>query len=92
MLLPARMAVLNHLSKVESASADDIMLSLKPKYGNERQFNHEAYVEHLMALEANGLVSLVNYELKDDGNLKMFYKITEDGMLSVKKYIPQKIR
>ena len=92
MLLPARMAVLNYLNKVKSANADEIMQSLKAQYGKEGQFNHNAYVEHLMALEANGLASLSNYDIEENDTLVLYYEITEDGRSSVEKYIPKRFR
>ena len=87
MLLPARMAVLNYLNKVKSANADEIMQSLKAQY-----VNHNAYVEHLMALEANGLASLSNYDIEENDKLVLYYEITEDGRSSVEKYIPKRFR
>lgn len=92
MLLPARMAVLNRLSKVERSSVEEMMEALKKDYGNERQFNYEAYLEHMMALEANGYASLQDYKLMNDGRLSMYYSITDDGRDSVKKYIPDKFK
>lgn len=91
MLLPARMAVLNYLSKVELACAKDIMEVLKADYGKEGQFNHASYLEHLMALEANGFATLEKYELDND-DINLYYKITEDGLSSVEKYVPKKFR
>ena len=92
MLLPARMAVLNYLNKVKSANADEIMQSLKAQYGKGGQFTHNAYVEHLMALESNGLASLSNYDIEENDKLVLYYEITEDGRSSVEKYIPKRFR
>ena len=63
MLLPARMAVLNYLSSVENADVNEIMEAMRPLYGKERQFTKDAYLDHVMSLEANGLCSLIRYEM-----------------------------
>ena len=48
MLLPARTAVLNYLYGVESADVAQIMESLKPQYGGERQFTKQRYLDHCL--------------------------------------------
>ena len=88
MLLPARTAVLNYLYKVGSADVNEIMEALKPQYGNERQFTKKSYLDHVMSLEANGLLVLVGYELDKDGELALRYEINDDGKATVEKYIP----
>ncbi|RRD94085.1 hypothetical protein EII17_09825 [Clostridiales bacterium COT073_COT-073] len=92
MLLPARMAVLNRLSKVESASIEQMMEALRPEYGHEKQFNYNDYLEHMMALEANGYATLKKYEVDGNGKIILFYGITEDGKVSVEKYVPAQYR
>ena len=46
------------------------------------------YLEHLMALEANGLLTLSKYELNDQNELLLSYVITDDGKAAVDTYIP----
>ena len=75
MLLPARTAVLNYLYGVESADISQIMDALKPQYGGERQFTKDLYLDHVMSLEANGLVTLESYDLDSNGDLRMRYAI-----------------
>ena len=92
MLLPTRMAVLNHLEKVGTANLEEVMENLKPMYGDEKQFNKELYLDHLMALEANGYLSLKNYKLGKDDELVLSFEITEDGQQAVGKYVPKEYR
>lgn len=92
MLLPTRMAVLNHLDKVGTANLEEVMDNLKPMYGDEKQFNKELYLDHLMALEANGYLSLNNYRLGKDDELVLSFEITDDGRAAVDKYVPQAYR
>lgn len=92
MLLPARTAVLNYLYSAKESSVDEIMQALKKDYGHERQFKESLYLEHVMALEANGLACLESYKLKKDGNLSLIYSITDDGRDAVEKYVSKKFR
>jgi hypothetical protein len=90
MTLPARMAVLNHLDEVGESNIQEVMTSLEPIYGQEKQFTYDLFLEHLMALEANDLASLTKYELDKKEELVLYYDITEDGRSTVEKFVPKK--
>ncbi|WP_394523632.1 hypothetical protein [Lacrimispora sp. JR3] len=92
MLLPARTAVLNYLYGVKNADVDQIMEALKPLYGGERQFTKERYMDHVMSLEANGMVNLSSYDLDKNGELRMCYEINDEGRSAVDKYVDKKYR
>ncbi|GGC75155.1 hypothetical protein JZO66_14270 [Enterococcus sp. DIV0242_7C1] len=92
MLLPSRTAVLNQMYDQRELDVKKIMEELKPQYGHEKQFNEKLYLEHLMALEANGLVELTNYCLDDQEELIMSYTITEEGRTTVEKYVDKVYR
>ncbi|MBO0422160.1 hypothetical protein [Enterococcus plantarum] len=92
MLLPSRTAVLNQMYDQKEVDVTQIMEKLKPQYGHEKQFNEKLYLEHMMALEANGLVELTSYDLDDNNKLIIYYKITNDGMTTVDKYVDKKYR
>jgi DNA-binding transcriptional ArsR family regulator len=88
-LLPVRTAVLNYLFDVKEADVNQIMKALKPMYGTESQFNKTRFIDHVMSLEANGLVEETGYGLDDQGELSVRYKLNDEGIHSVKKYIPK---
>ncbi|MBO0451931.1 MULTISPECIES: hypothetical protein [Enterococcus] len=87
MVLPSRMAVLNYMSDGEEVDVKSVMSALKKDYGNEGQFNKKMYLDHLLALEANGLVEMTSYDLDSENELVMRYQITEDGEQTVSKYV-----
>lgn len=92
-MLPARTAVLNYLYiKEKGASVTEIMEALKPEYGHEKQFNKDLYLEHVMSLEASGLLELIDYTLDEQGELLLTYRINDDGKATVEKYVPEKYR
>lgn len=92
MLLPARTAVLNHMDKVGNADVDEVMEALKPLYGKEKQFTKKLFLDHLMALEANGLLEMTGYEMNPQNELSIRYAITEDGKATAEKYIAKEYR
>lgn len=92
MLLPARTAVLNYLYEVKNADISQIMEALKPLYGGEHQFSKKLYTDHVMSLEANGLVNISSYDLDKDGELRVYYEINDDGRSAVDKYVDKKYR
>jgi len=92
MLLPARTAVLNYLYGVKNADISQIMEAIKPLYGGERQFTKDRYLDHVMSLEANGMVNLYSYDLDKNGELRMCYEINDEGRSAVDKYVDKKYR
>lgn len=92
MLLPARTAVLNYLYKAGKADVNQIMEALKADYGHERQFTRARYLDHVMSLEANGLLAKAGHGLDENGELFIEFEINEDGRSTVEKYIPASFR
>jgi hypothetical protein len=90
MLLPVRTAVLNYLYGVKSADIDKIMENLKPLYGSEGQFTKKRFLDHVMSLEANGMIDMESYELDENQELSLIFRINDEGRKAVKRYIPKK--
>ncbi|WNZ88546.1 hypothetical protein QYR58_00545 [Streptococcus iniae] len=86
-LLPARTAVLNYMNTVSEADVHQVMVALKPQYGQEKQFKEPLFLEHLMSLECNGYLEQAGYDLDDKDDLRILFRITDDGRLAVQKYI-----
>ena len=72
--------MLNYLYGVKSADIKEIMEALKPQYGGERQFTKARYLDHVMSLEANGLLDLESYSLDEAGELSLRYVITTSAL------------
>lgn len=89
-LLPVRTAVLTYLFDVKEADLNEIMSALAPLYGQEKQFTKARFVDHVMSLEANGLVEETGYGLDENNELSVRYRINAEGISSVKKYVPAK--
>lgn len=91
-LLPIRTRVLHFMSTVNQADITEVMEGLKGEYGSERQFTKANFVDHMLSLKANGLIDEVSYNLEADGELCIYYKINEEGINTIQKYIPKKWR
>jgi hypothetical protein len=87
-LLPVRAAVLKYLFDQRSGGdVNEIMKALKATYGNEKQFTKARFIDHVMSLEANGLVNEAGYGLDENSELVIRYQINDDGINSIKKYV-----
>lgn len=89
-LLPVRTAVLKYLFDKKVGDVNEIMNSLKSLYGREKQFTKARFVDHVMSLEANGLINEVGYELDANGELLVRYQINDDGISTINKYVLKK--
>lgn len=91
-LLPVRTAALNYLFDVQDGDVKEIMKALEPIYGKEKQFTEVRFIDHVMSLEANGLVDEIGYGLDENKELSVRYKINDEGIKTINKYVPQKWR
>lgn len=91
-LLPIRTRVLHYMSTVDQADTDRVMEGLKAEYGTEKQFNKNNFIDHMLSLKANGLLDEVSYEMGSGNELKVFYKINEEGQRTISKFLPKKWR
>ena len=89
-LLPIRTRVLHFMRSGNQVDLDTVMDGLKAEYGKERQFTKANFVDHLLSLKANGLIDEVSYELDGNHNLRIYYKINEEGIHTIDKFVPKK--
>jgi hypothetical protein len=63
------------------------MNALKSLYGTEKQFTKARFIDHVMSLEANGLINEIGYDLDANGELLVRYQINDDGITTINKYV-----
>lgn len=85
---PLNYAILKYFTKVEEASADDVIEALKGEYGSFKALKKSAVIEAIMTAEANGLLQETRFELDDKDELRVYYCAPEDGAATINKYIP----
>ncbi len=87
-MMPLNYAILKHFVKVDEACADDVINALKGEYGNFKALKKSAVTEALMTGKANGLLVESRFELLDNGELVVYYKVDDYGRETINGYIP----
>ena len=85
---PLNYAILKYFTKVEEASADDVIEALKGEYSSFKALNKKSVVEALMTAEANGLLAETRFELDSANELRVYYHAPQEGADTINKYIP----
>jgi hypothetical protein len=89
-LLPVRTAVLKYLYDNQQGDVNQIMKALKSLYGTEKQFTKARFIDHVMSLEANGMINEVGCDLDENNELRVRYQINDDGVSTINKYVLKK--
>ncbi|MBQ9068822.1 MAG: hypothetical protein IJ131_07145 [Eggerthellaceae bacterium] len=84
---PLNYAILKHLESVPFASPTDVIEALKGEYGSFKALRFEGVRESLMTAEQNGLLEEDHYDLDDQENLHIYYRVTDYGRSMIDKYI-----
>lgn len=92
MLLPIRSRVLHFLAANKRGNIKTVMAGLEEEYGSERQFTYNNFLDHLLSLKENGLIDEDTYEIDEKGMLIIDYVVNEEGINTIKKYLPKKYR
>ena len=85
---PLKISILAAVSNTGPASSAEIMDALHPQYGRERQFNLHSISNHLLSLNAVGLIRDSGVSLKSDGSLEIKYVATEQGQKRLAACMP----
>ncbi len=86
-MMPLNYAILNYLTTVKRACADDVIEALKPEYGHFKGLRKSEVIEALMTAEKNGLLVEDGYDLDENGELRVYYTTTAESLATIKKYI-----
>jgi hypothetical protein len=89
-LLPVRTAVLKFLYDNKNGDVNEIMKGLQSMYGTEKQFTKARFIDHVMSLEANGLINELSYDLDEKNELRVRYQINDEGINTINKYVLKK--
>lgn len=84
--LPIKFAVLKSFIDEKIQSVNEVYDKLKIDYESEKQFTKKNILEHILSLNANGLIEEVDMKLDKNENLIIYYHINDEGKSIVKKY------
>lgn len=85
---PLNYAILKHFTKIEEASAEDVVQALQGEYGSFKALNNKDVLTALMTAEANGLLEESRFNMDNEGNLRIYYHAHQEGKETINKYIP----
>lgn len=86
-MLPLYYAMLKHMQEVDQISVAQMIEDLKPTYAKFKQLKPAAIQEGLKSAVANGLLDEAGFELDENENLVVYYKLNEYGNDMINKYI-----
>jgi len=84
---PLNYAILKLFEDGAEIDVQGVMAKLEKDYSGFRAFKTKAVNESLMSAEKNGLLDESNWELDNQGELHVYYKVTEYGVDMIKGYI-----
>lgn len=84
---PLNYAILKYFTKVEKASADDVMNALKGEYSSFKAFNKKDIADALMTAEANGLIEEIEDDLDENSELVIYYQASEESKKTINSFI-----
>lgn len=86
-MLPLYYALMKYYTTVDEACAADVMGALKDTYGSFKQFKKKSLTEALMTAKSNGLLEESRFDLDENNELRVYYKVTEYGTQMIRDYI-----
>lgn len=87
-LLPFRFRLLVYLSKVDESSPQQALKDLAPEYGHKKYFTKNKLIEDFLSMQANEQAVKTHARFDEDGDIEVFYKITDIGQSLIDHYLP----
>lgn len=66
---------------------NDVIEELKPEYAHFKMLKFAAVQEGLMTANNNGLLDETKFDLDENGNLRVYWKVNDYGMQMMNTYI-----
>ena len=86
-LMPLYYAIVKHFMDSNDYCADDVIEALKPQYGEYKLLTKRDVEEALDTAKENGLLDEARCDLDDDGDLRIFYCVSDFGRDMINRYI-----
>ena len=66
---------------------NDVIEALKPEYSGFKMLKFAAMQEAVMSAEKNGLLDETRFDLDENGQLRVYYKVNDYGVQMMNSYI-----
>ena len=86
-LMPLYYAIVKHFMDGHADSADGVVEALKPLYGDYKLLTHNDVEEALATAKENGLLDEVDYDVDEQGALRVFFQVNDFGRDMINRYI-----
>lgn len=83
---PLNFAILDYMTTVPEACAEDVVEALRPAYGAFRALNVKAVRTALLTAAVNGLLEESRCELDGAQNLRLYFRAHPEGAVTIVKY------
>ena len=86
-LMPLYYAIIKHFLNGREDNAAGVIEALKPLYGGYKLLTLKDVEEALATAKENGLLDESSYTLDDNGDLQVFFQVTDFGRDMMDRYI-----
>lgn len=86
-MLPLNYAILRYFTTVGEASVDDVMKALQSEYGSFSTFKKAPLLNAIMVSEKNAILEESRFELDENNEIRVYFRVTESGTAMIKDYI-----
>lgn len=83
---PLNFAILDYMTTVPEACAEEVVAALRPAYGSFRALNVKAVRTALLTATVNGLLEESRCELDEAQNLRLYFRAHPEGAATIVKY------
>lgn len=83
---PLNFAILDYMTTVPEACAEEVVEALAPVYGKFRALTAESVRTALLTATVNGLLEESRCELDDDCNLRLYFRAHPEGAATIVRY------
>lgn len=84
---PLYYAMLKYMTTVDEACVADCINALKGEYGSFKMCRPKPMQEALMTAEKNGLLDESRFDLDENNELRIYYKVNDYGAQMIRDYI-----
>ena len=86
-LIPLYYAIVKSFLDDEAHSAEEIVAALEPDYHGYKLLNRKDVEEALATAKENGILDECDYRIDAQGNLQVFFRMTDFGRDMTQRYI-----
>ncbi len=85
--MPLYFAIMKHFESGKADCVEGVMDALRNDYGSYKLFTEKDIEESLATAKENGLLDECDWQLDENGNLKVFYQANDFGKDMIAKYL-----